>query len=216
MLGRRKEEDMSDHPESEVFERIGNYYDKLVNKYGRMPEACDYGRAVSQLIKFRVLSDVLSMSGMSMLDVGCGFADYYDFLKQKYGDFTYRGVDLSRTMIQQAKEIHPHLDLRHGNVLNEQGEDKYDIVNANGIFYLLGDMAMETMQLIIDKMFRLSRNACVFNSLSAWAPSKESGEFYADPCQTMAYCRTLTPWVVLRHDYHPRDFTVYLYKAQQK
>lgn len=206
---------MSDYPEPEVFERIGNYYDRLVNKYGHVPEACDYGKVTSQLIKFRVLSEVLPMSGMSMLDVGCGFADYYDFLKQKYGAITYRGIDLSETMIKEAKKNHPHLNLQHGNILGEQGEGEYDIVNANGIFYLLGDQAKETMQLIINRIFRLSRKVCAFNSLSSWAPTKEAGEFYADPCETVAYCRTLTSWVVLRHDYHPRDFTIYLYKDQQ-
>ena len=42
----------------------------------------------------------------------------------------------------------------------------------------------------------------------------EPGEFYADPVQTLSWCHTLSPFVVLRHDYHSRDFTVYVYKAQ--
>jgi len=61
-------------------------------------------------------------------------------------------------------------------------------------------------------MYALATTAVAFNSLSAWAPDQEAGEFYADPLQVVDLCRRLTPWVVLRHDYHPRDFTVYMYK----
>ena len=42
--------------------------------------ACDYGHAESQLIKSTVLSDVMPLSKNSVLDVGCGFADYAAFL----------------------------------------------------------------------------------------------------------------------------------------
>jgi hypothetical protein len=55
--------------------------------------------------------------------------------------------------------------------------------------------------------------ALAFNSLSNWANDQEANEFYADPVQVLNFCRELTPWVVLRHDYHPRDFTVYMYKT---
>ena len=44
----------------------------------------------------------------------------------------------------------------------------------------------------------------------------KEGEFYTDPLQTLAFCRTLTPWVTLRHDYHSRDFTIYMRKDQVK
>ncbi|CDN13322.1 hypothetical protein RintRC_4207 [Richelia intracellularis] len=51
-----------------------------------------------------------------------------------------------------------------------------------------------------------------FNSLSSWGTQKESGEFYADPLATVKFCRTLTPWVILRHDYMQHDFTIYMYR----
>jgi hypothetical protein len=41
---------------------------------------------------------------------------------------------------------------------------------------------------------------------------QEPGEFYADPVEIVRFCRSLTPWVVLRHDYLAHDFTVYLYR----
>ncbi len=91
----------------------------------------------------------------------------------------------------------------------------FDVVTANGIFYLLGEQAWPMMQQIIERLYELATSAVAFNSLSAWAnkEEQEAGEYYADPIKVVDFCRRLTPWVVLRHDYHPRDFTIYMYKT---
>jgi len=149
----------------------------------------------------------------SVLDVGCGFADFATFLRERFAGLTYSGIDLCPDMIQEARSSHPELDLRVANIVTEGLDRTFDIVTANGIFYLLGDDAWSTMKGIVERMFRTATKAVAFNSLSIWAANQEAGEFYADPLQTMEFCRKITPWVVLRHDYHPRDFTVYLYET---
>ena len=146
-----------------------------------------------------------------VLDVGCGFADFANFLDTRYRDVRYTGVDVSRAMLDEAARLHPDKDIRRLNILNER-PGRFDLVTANGIFYLLGDGAEGLMRELIVAMFEAAVEGVAFNSLSAWAVDKEDGEFYADPLDTLAFCRTLTPRVVLRHDYHPRDFSVYLYK----
>jgi SAM-dependent methyltransferase len=196
------------------FQQISQYYDALVERYGYDPRACDYGRPESQAIKFAVLAAALDCTGLSVLDVGCGFADYAAYLSERYPGAAYTGVDLSPAMIERARQIRPALDLRAGNVLELEGEGRYDLVTANGIFYLLGESAWDQTRLLIRKMFALARRAVAFNTLSAWAPDPEPGEFYADPLEVLRFCHELTPWVTLRHDYHPRDFTVYLYKRR--
>jgi SAM-dependent methyltransferase len=193
------------------FTSISTYYDRLVDRYGHDPRACDYGRAASQLIKFKVLAAVLDLREKSVLDVGCGFADFAVHLREGHPGVKYTGIDLSPRMIAEAQRSNPGLDLRVGNIL-DQKDGTFDVVTANGIFYLLGAHAPKLMRSIIQKMYHLAQTAVAFNSLSSWATDQEEGEYYADPLATVEYCRTLTPWVVLRHDYHPRDFTVYLYK----
>jgi hypothetical protein len=79
----------------------------------------------------------------------------------------------------------------------------------------LGDQAWPMMQQLIERMYDLATKAVAFNSLSAWATDQEASEFYADPLRVVEFCRRLTPRVVLRHDYHSRDFTVYLYKTDR-
>lgn len=200
-------------PTVDRFTRIADYYGALISKYGHDPRACDYGRAESQQIKFRVLSEVMPLSNSSLLDVGCGFADFAGYLNSRFDRLQYSGIDLCGDMVNEAKRIHPDLDIRVANIADVTLERNYDVVMANGIFYLLGEQPVPVMQDMIERMFSMASKAVAFNSLSTWARDQEGGEFYADPLQTVEFCRRLTPWVVLRHDYHPRDFTVYLYKA---
>jgi SAM-dependent methyltransferase len=197
-----------------VFAAIGRYYDGLVAKYGHDPRACDYGRAESQAIKFKVLSEVTPLDGKRVLDVGCGFADYAAYLSRRFREVAYTGVDISAAMVAEARRLHPALPIMAANIL-EDDVGAHDVVTANGIFYLLGADAPALTRALIARMFASATEAVAFNSLSAWAPDREPGEYYADPAEILDYCRTLTPWVSLRHDYHSRDFTVYLYKARR-
>lgn len=196
-----------------VFGRISSFYDGLVQTYGHDPKACDYGRAESQTVKFRVLADVAPLSNKSVLDVGCGFADFSSYLNERYRNVAYSGIDLSQKMIHEARQCLPEVDVRVGNVLDIAGDNMVDVVTANGIFYLLEEQAPTLMQTLVHRMFALCRVALAFNSLSSWAADQEPDEFYADPLQTLSWCRALSPFIVLRHDYHARDFTVYIYKG---
>jgi SAM-dependent methyltransferase len=191
-----------------TFSRIADFYDRRVGAYGHDPRACDYGRVESQERKFRVLAEAADYAGRSVLDVGCGFADYAGYLEARHPGVRYDGVDLSPAMIARARQARPDLDLRVGNLLHEPAEPTHDFVSANGIFYLLGAEAPALMPRLVAAMFARCREAVVFNSLSTWASVHEPGEFYADPLETVRWCRELSPWVTLRHDYLPHDFTV--------
>jgi SAM-dependent methyltransferase len=195
------------------FGRIANYYQDLVQKYGHDPRACDYGRPQSQEIKFRVLSEAMPVKGRSVLDVGCGFADFHRFLRDRFGEVRYSGIDVCPAMVEEALRLDPGCEVKLANILDASIRERFDLVTANGIFYLLGDEAWPTMQEIVRRMYAVAEHAVAFNSLSSWAEDKEAGEFYADPAEVLQFCRTLTPWVVLRHDYHRRDFTIYMYKT---
>jgi SAM-dependent methyltransferase len=200
---------------TEPFSNIAGYYERLVAEYGHDARACDYGGLQSQQAKFRVLAEVGDLRGCHVLDVGCGFADWASFLEREVGEIRYTGIDLSSSMVAEAKRIRPDLDVRVANVLDDSVTGQFDIVSANGVFYLLGEEAPRLMRGIIEKMFGMARVSAAFTTLSGWAPDPLPGEFYADPLATLAFCRQLTPWVTMRHDYHTRDFAIYMYRERR-
>lgn len=198
----------------DAFSRIAAFYDRLVDEHGHHYRACDYGRAESQRKKFEIMAAAVPLGGKTVLDVGCGFADFADFLNERYEDVSYTGVDISPRMTEQARALHPGLDIKCLNIL-EENPGTHDVVMANGIFYLLGADAWAIMQRTIARMFDLCREAVIFNTLSTVAYQREADEFYANPARTLEYCQTLTPRVVLRHDYLPHDFTVLMHKIRE-
>lgn len=197
---------------NQEFNSISKYYDNLVDQFGHDPRSCDYGHSNSQIIKFNVLSDFFDHSNAKILDIGCGFADYYKYLTNKFPNVDYHGVDISKKMITTANKLYPNLDLQLRNVFENPFDYKFDIVTSNGIFYLLGENSLSIMKEYIIKMFEMTNNVLVFNSLSTFATDQEKSEFYANPLEIFNFCKSLTEWVTLRHDYHPRDFTIYMYK----
>jgi len=184
-------------------------------EHGHAPESCDWGSRESQWKRFQVLCDVFpSLEGLTILDVGCGPAYLADYLEERAPGAKYVGYDLSEGMIKAARERKPGVDARYGDILHISPCPTGDIVLASGIMYRLGENPQVWFQLLVSGLFKCAGKALAFNCLSGWEESREPGEFYPDPLETVAFCRTLSPWVCLRHDYHPRDFTIYLYKQK--
>jgi len=194
-------------------ERIAAYYDRLVERHGYSVQARDSSYEPSLQARYRVLCEVADLNGKSILEVGCGFGDLGRYIQARFGNTTYVGIDISRSMIDTGRKVHPNLALYHADLLTWAPRGRFDIVLAQGIFYLLSDDAETMMKRLIERMFSLAEQAAAFCTLSAWADSHHQNEFYADPLKTLMTCRTFTPHVVLRHDYLSNDFTIYLHRS---
>jgi hypothetical protein len=90
----------------------------------------------------------------------------------------------------------------------------FDYVFASGIFALRTLEPDQYLDAVVHRLFNLCRTGVAFNSLSSWRADQEPGEFYADPFAVASRCARLTRRLVLRHDYHPGDFTIYLYRGE--
>lgn len=197
------------------FDDLAAYFDARVAEHGYAPEACDWGSREAQWKRFQILCDVLpSLAGLTILDVGCGPAYLADYLEERAPAAQYIGYDISGRMIEAARERRPGVDVRHGDILALTPRPAGDVVLASGIMFWLGENPQPWFRHLVSGLFKCSEKALAFNCLSAWGESREPGEFYPDPLETVAFCRTLSPWVCLRHDYHSRDFTIYLYKQK--
>ena len=52
-----------------------------------------------------------------------------------------------------------------------------------------------------------------FNMFSIWCPAESRNEYlFVDPLETMEFCRQFTQHLLLRHEYMPHDFTIYMYR----
>jgi ubiquinone/menaquinone biosynthesis C-methylase UbiE len=196
-------------------EQTLSFYNKLFREFGDTFESLNWGSLRGQQLRFKILSEIGSLEGKRILDVGCGLGDYARWLSSNQINVVYTGIDLSDGLVNCARTRHPSLEFIQGSILDEsilQGRS-FDFVFASGIFYTYTSGRVAWMNRVIEKMWSLCVEGLSFNSLSTWSQSHDLGEFYADPVETISFCRLLTPLVVFRHDYHPRDFTLYLRKS---
>lgn len=195
-------------------QRIATYYDRLVDRYGYDPRACDASGLVALKTRYEVLSQVTDLTGKSVLEVGCGFGDLGAYILAKYHRVEYVGIDVSPRMIQEGRKVRPGLTLRVMDVVEMPQSEKYDVVLAQGVFYLLEKNAQSETRRLIKKMFGLAREALAFCALSTWGPAGDSSEYRVDPMALLQDCRRLTTCLQLRHDYLPHDVALYLYRQQ--
>ena len=192
-------------------QRIARFYSALVQQHGFAPQSLDWGSRRSQERRFDILTEIGPLDGCSLLDVGCGLADLCDYLQRTGRRVEYVGYDLTPAMIERAHTRFPTLKLLALDFFSrERPEEEFDYVLASGLFTFYDE---EMLKKAVEIMFSMCQKAVAFNSLSSWAAHKEPGEFHADPLETLGFCRSLTPWVTLRHDYMPHDFTMYMYRV---
>ena len=187
-------------------------YTERVERYGADVKSVNWGSRESQRARFAVFADLLPLDGCSVLDVGCGAGDFLQWLEQSGIDVRYTGLDITPAMIDVCGERFPSATFLAGSLTDPPADlaPAYDIVVASGIFTYRPTDPLEYVFETVSRMFERSTVGAAFNALSAWTPVPDPEDTVIDPAEALAFCTTLTPWVALRHDYMPHDFTIAL------
>jgi SAM-dependent methyltransferase len=190
-------------------------YRALWDAHGDSYRTLDWGSDTSQQQRFAVLAEGLPLAGCRLLDVGCGLGHFADWLDERGIALDYTGLDLTAELVAHAERRRRGRRFVTGSVVAPavlQGA-RFDVVVASGLFATYPNGGMPWMRDVITRMWHWTDTALAFNSLSAWANVSDPAEFHADPAEVLHFCGTLSHRVRLRHDYHPRDFTVQLWKG---
>ena len=189
-----------------------SYFTRLLKEHGSGHKVLNWGSKQSQELRFKILADIGISKCSSVLDVGCGLGDFYLWQKDRGLDLNYYGIDITPEIIESAKKRFPEAAFKVSDCQQISREsDPFDFVIASGIFYLRKADPISYLEETIARLYSLCLKGLAFNSLSAWSIDPAIDEFYADPLKTLAFCQTITPYVVMRHDYHSSDFSIYMY-----
>lgn len=190
------------------------YYNAKITEYGQDVHTL-WNSLQSQQVRFKILSEIGDFNNRSMLDVGCGFGDLYLFLKEQNVHLKkYVGIDMNPQMIAMASSRLPEAAFEVKNILDNELNEKYDYVVASGIFSLEMPDWQAVAEKIISKMYQLSEIAVGANFLSFLTTGEKLPHaHYAHPAEMINFvAKNLSTRIVLRHDYRPNDFTIYIYK----
>lgn len=215
-------------------ERMIKYYEDLYGKYGYDHRSLDWKDPVGQRLRYSVLLSILTHAekkeNFTMLDLGCGLGHMYGFLKDM-GFLTkhkinYTGYDISPKLIEAATKKYPEAKFQVKDILQGYFAEKFDYVFSSGVFNIrLGAQAEHDafVKEMLLRMYEAANFGAAVNFLSVSGLyylnekelEKESVYCYYKPEEMLEYARKFAGRFELRHDYHPADFTILLYKERR-
>ncbi len=196
-------------------EQIIKRHQHAFKQFGHHPNALLWSGVKIQYLRFEQIAKIGIQPSDSLLDVGCGFADLYFYLKQQGIDTQYKGIDIVKDFINKAQSIYPNARLSTNDIfsLNPKPES-VDYSMLSGTLNYVFDDAQTTAKQTIEKMFTTCRKGIAFNLLDnddQWSSSRNDLQTYSKQ-EVESWVKNLTPNYQLIDHYLDNDFTLLAWK----
>lgn len=195
---------------------VARYSDRY-KEHGFSPKSLGWGKEGREELRFEVLVDGFEGAG-DILDVGCGFGDFYGYLSAKGWTGRYVGLDITEQLVQEGRKQYPGAELIVGSFDEFPAErDSFDYAVLSGVFNfkLVGEDNLDFIRRTVEKMFLAARRAVIFNFQNDWVDYQGELAFHASFADILSIVRNLSRRFVLRQDYMPFESTIYIYKEDR-
>lgn len=197
------------------------HYEECFKKFGATSEGIDWGNDINKLfLRYDKMLELFindKSDKKSLLDVGCGYAGFYDYIKSKEINIDYNGIDIVQEMIEYAQAKNTTIkELIHDDFLDFNFNKTYDYIICNGVLTQKLETSNIDMDIyankLIKKMYQLSNKGIAFNIMTTKVNFFSNNLYYRNPSELMAYCMSeITNKIKIDHTYL-YEYTVYLYK----
>lgn len=192
------------------------YYENLLKEFGYTCKSLGWNRG-NQSLRFDALLKNITNSYSninSILDVGCGYADLFFYLKKNDISFNnYIGLEVVNDFYLESKSrLTDQCKASVFNIDFLNFNSPCDIVVGSGIFGV-GNGSHENMlnyvDLIFGRSFAISKYAFSFNFLSSNSNIKTSVlNFHVDVNEISSIAKRFSSRFVIDHSYSPYEFTL--------
>ena len=188
---------------------VDTVYSKYIEKYSKNQPECvgwlDGSKNV--LIRNQKIYEAGIGDNDSVLDIGCGVAHLYKFLKMGGWNGKYLGVDPNKKAIDMIDE---NINAMHGTIEDLPDFMKYDWVIASGVFNL--GLTENLTFSIIHNMISHANKGIIFNMLQAPYPDSKYEAYYPDYVKNKLL-KYENDRIEIIEDYMGDDaeFTIYFY-----
>lgn len=195
--------------------KITKLYSGRYKDYGYDPKTLGWFKGKQEL-RFSILTSQADLEGKSILDIGCGFGDLNYFFKERLQSYNYHGVDFVEEFILEAKQKHPEEWIRFTCCdYLMAAHQPVDFIIGSGIFNfrLLNEDNYDFIQRVVSKAFDECNLGVAFDFLSDRVDfQKYDHTFHSNPANILDLGYSFTRNVILRNDYAPFEFTLFLFK----
>jgi SAM-dependent methyltransferase len=165
-------------------------------------------------LQHSVHASIGDLRGKTLLDIGCGFGNYYQYLQSLGIDVRYVGYDFIAPFVEVDRERFPEATFAVKDVTSEPIEHEADYVVMCQVFnnrYADSDNT-EVVKAVLTKAFAAARLGASVDMLSTYVNYRDEKMAYFSPEEMFAFAKTLTSYVRIQHDYAPHHFTLFLYR----
>lgn len=195
-------------------QKIIKRYNDRIEKFGNNISALASGTEERRNLRFRILTEIGINEADSVLDLGCGYGDYYLYLKKRYKNFSYMGIDINQNLIDFARKRFEEVNFKVLDIQNES-PGRFDYVVSTSCFNLnLGETSnYDFIEDILKKSYNAANKGVAIDFLTSYVDFKGNAEeaFYYEPEKIFKIAKSISKRVCLRHDYPLFEFCVYLY-----
>ena len=188
---------------------VDTVYSKYIEKYSKnQPECVGWlDGSENVLIRNQKIYEAGIGDNDSVLDIGCGVAHLYKFLKMGGWNGKYLGVDPNKKAIDMIDE---NINAMHGTIEDLPDFMKYDWVIASGVFNL--GLTENLTFSIIHNMISHANKGIIFNMLQAPYPDSKYEAYYPNYVKNKLL-KYENDRIEIIEDYMGDDaeFTVYFY-----
>jgi SAM-dependent methyltransferase len=179
---------------SDLLAEVAVYYSNKLIQYGETPQGVDWNSEESQTVRFEQLCRIIAApKAFSLNDLGCGYGALFDFLRKRYQEFSYVGIDISENMVRAALQRRED-DSRASFLVSKEPASMADYGVASGISNVRLKSTdtewREYIETTLDVLNRTSRFGFAFNCLTSYSDKDKKRDYlyYADPCQLFDLC----------------------------
>lgn len=184
------------------------FYISAIQKYGTTAKGVNWSSSASQKIRFKIIMEFLEkdMSKYSIIDAGCGFGDFYTYMKKKSNlPKSYIGIDALEDMYTIASET-TGCEIIIADITKDEIPSA-DFIVCSGALNTL--KRFETHQ-FISKCYKSSKIGFIFNILYGDKESETYNYFTSNEIKQIVHDLNVTR-VEFKIGYYDDDITVALF-----
>ena len=198
-------------------QKIAELFDESCEKAKHGWEASLWLSEDDQYGRF-VLATTLMHDNASILDIGCAQGDLYSFVKNRYKNISYAGLDCSEKMIAKAREKFPEVKFACSD-FKDYEQNPVELVFAIGTFCFKSDEPQYQFLLQqLQKCFVMCKRAVVLTLLCEQAELKfeDSQLFYYDAVKVIEVISKITPFYIVNTASLSCEMLITMYKPVEE
>lgn len=195
--------------------QVRERYSERYHAHGYSPLTLGWNKG-RQAIRFDALTSEFNINGKHVLDIGCGFGDLNKTLLQEASSYSYTGIDLVSSLLEEGRLRFPgdHIRFIEANIMDFEPQDTFDYAIASGVFN--HKLSKESNYLFIEQVIVKALNMCktglAFDFLSDKVDYQLEHTFHSSPEKILEIAYKHSRNVILKNHYMPFEFSLFIFK----